>query len=415
MACRSQGTRRQDDTVLPSAAIDDTAASLGELQLTLMALASLLDPGDELRFASLNRAAHEIGLFGLILGMLGLRFSPDPLIAIPSLLFDFLSFHPPMMVNYELPCWESIAPLGSQQDQEAFWVWGSNFSPEYLQPLMIKCSNEKEQEINMNKKPRNLRNTSSNLGLIQSMPTSKPQLQLQGDQLLHFGHPQHPLLRISLPYIFTCMGCKEYGAGNRFRCHTCSFDLHDFCALAPLALQNHPFHPKHQLAFFTKPGGFRRSRCDVCGKAAKGYAFRCTTCSFEMHPCCAAMRVEMNFLIHQHPLTLSPATSVHKAADSSSMTCNVCRRTRSGQIYRCAACGYYLHAVCAKDMVNGLYVHGFRSPERSSNNKLGTAARMATQALFEIIGGLIEGIGEGIGEALFENIGRCMVRSVKHT
>ncbi|XP_074581199.1 uncharacterized protein LOC141837722 [Curcuma longa] len=231
---------------------------------------------------------------------------------------------------------------------------------------------------------------------------------LQGDQrgLFHFSHPFHMLTQIDSPYLFTCVGCKEYGAGNRFRCQTCcGFDLHDFCALAPPALQHHPFHPKHQLAFFAKPGGgFLRSRCDVCGRATRGFAFRCTaaSCGFEMHPCCAAMRAEMNFAVHQHPLAVTLAPP---AAGAPAAACGLCQRKRSGLAYRCAACGYSLHAACAKDLVNGLFAHGFRSPPEKPS-KLGAAARVATQALLEIIGGLIEGIGEGIGEAFIDNIGR---------
>lgn len=83
-------------------------------------------------------------------------------------------------------------------------------------------------------------------------PTS-PQAIL-GDDLLHFSHPQHPLSQVSLPDLFTCMGCKEFGAGNRFTCRQCDFQLHEFCALSPPALTDHPFHYQHQLVFNTKPG-----------------------------------------------------------------------------------------------------------------------------------------------------------------
>jgi len=142
-----------------------------------------------------------------------------------------------------------------------------------------------------------------------------------------------------------------------------------------------------------------RSKCDICGKAAKGYSFRCTSCGFEMHPCCATMHGEMDFPIHQHPLVLFPSLR-----GDSNFECEVCHRKRSGQVYCCLACGYYLHAVCAKEMVNGIYVHGIKPPKKT--NMLGAAARVATHAFFAIIGGLIEGIGEGIGEALMDNIGR---------
>lgn len=76
----------------------------------------------------------------------------------------------------------------------------------------------------------------------------------QGGDIFHFSHPYHPVVQINLPFLFTCNGCKEYGAGKRYRCEICEYDLHDFCALAPQSLYNHPFHPQHPLVFFTKPG-----------------------------------------------------------------------------------------------------------------------------------------------------------------
>ncbi|KAK1306060.1 hypothetical protein QJS10_CPA10g00034 [Acorus calamus] len=73
-------------------------------------------------------------------------------------------------------------------------------------------------------------------------------------EIFHFSHPQHPLWQVDLPYLFNCTGCKEYGAGRRFRCRTCDFDLHEFCALASPSLHGHPSHEQHQLVFFIKPG-----------------------------------------------------------------------------------------------------------------------------------------------------------------
>lgn len=71
-------------------------------------------------------------------------------------------------------------------------------------------------------------------------------------------HPQHPLLRLNSPVPFTCMGCKEYGSGNRFTCQICcDYQLHDFCALPPTGttLNTHPLHPHHPLRFSSKPAG----------------------------------------------------------------------------------------------------------------------------------------------------------------
>ncbi|XP_020269131.1 uncharacterized protein LOC109844478 isoform X2 [Asparagus officinalis] len=219
----------------------------------------------------------------------------------------------------------------------------------------------------------------------------------QDDDFFHFSHPYHPLVLTNLPYLFTCNGCKEHGAGKRYKCEICEFDLHDFCALAPRSLHNHPFHPQHELFFCAKSGG--RSKCDICGKATKGYSFRCTPCGFDMHPCCATMNQQMNFPPHHHTLILLPCM-----ANDANFVCAMCRRKRSGQVYTCLPCGYYLHAICAKDMVNGLYVHGIKPHEKS--NLFGNAAKVASHAILGIIGGLIEGIGEGIGEAFMNNIGR---------
>jgi hypothetical protein len=160
-------------------------------------------------------------------------------------------------------------------------------------------------------------------------------------------------------------------------------------------------------------GGFLRCKCDICGKAVKGFSFRCASCGFDMHPCCAAMSARMELpAAHEHPLALAPAA---RDGEETSFVCQVCRRATTTRrhvsasaghhlVYQCLPCGYCLHARCAKDMVNGLYAHGIVPPEKRS--ALAAAARVTVNALFGVIGGLIEGIGEGIGEAFVENIGR---------
>lgn len=87
---------------------------------------------------------------------------------------------------------------------------------------------------------------------VVEFPTS-PQRTV-GEDMFHFGHPQHPLAHINQTDLFTCSGCKERGAGKRFACQVCKFWLHEFCAAAPQALRNHPLHVQHQLFFYSKPG-----------------------------------------------------------------------------------------------------------------------------------------------------------------
>ncbi|CAL1410027.1 unnamed protein product [Linum trigynum] len=263
-------------------------------------------------------------------------------------------------------------------------------------------------------------------------PTS-PQKLAWGEGIIHSGHPQHLLYNVDLPDLFTCSGCKEYGSGKSFACRQCDFRLHEFCALAPPRLKAHPLHLQHQLWFSSKPApktGIlqKANKCDVCGKATKGYTFRCSACSYHMHPCCATLSDHITISIHPHPLKILPAAASSSAAVTLSTpgnngtatspaaaaaavvldisgACGECKRRRAGRVYKCTVCdGYYLHAVCAKDMVNGLQANGMKGKEKAGSKMLGTAARVASQVVIEFIGGLIDGLGEGVGQALVQSV-----------
>ncbi|XP_050235434.1 protein VACUOLELESS GAMETOPHYTES [Mercurialis annua] len=237
---------------------------------------------------------------------------------------------------------------------------------------------------------------------LNQFPTSPPLT--FGEPLLHSGHPQHPLYPVQMSDLFTCSGCKEYGSGKRFICQQCEFQLHDFCATAPQHLKAHPLHMHHLLSFSSKPvkGGILKSKCDVCGKSGKGYMFRCKACSYQMHPCCAMLSNQINISAHPHPLKILPAIS---NGDPPGFVCGECNRAkRSGRVFGCTSCEYHLHAVCAKNMVNGVQANGYKGVEKPS--MFGTAARFASQVIIEFIGGIIEGIGEGVGEAFVQSIAR---------
>ncbi|KFK44213.1 hypothetical protein AALP_AA1G229300 [Arabis alpina] len=240
-------------------------------------------------------------------------------------------------------------------------------------------------------------------------PTS-PQL-IQGEEMIHFGHPQHVLVKVDLPDIYTCVGCKEEGAGIKYVCQECDYQLHEFCALAPPLLKSHPFHYQHQLLFFAKPakGGIVKSKCDVCGISPKGYTFRCKSCSFQMHPGCAMLPPTLSSSsLHHHPLHLLSSSAANTAGgDYSGFLCGECKKgKRAGRVYRCTVCDYHLHAVCAKNAaVNGLRANGHKGRDKSPA-VLGTAARFASQVVFDFLGGVMEGIGEGVGEAILDGVTR---------
>ncbi|KAG9128832.1 hypothetical protein Leryth_009593 [Lithospermum erythrorhizon] len=233
-----------------------------------------------------------------------------------------------------------------------------------------------------------------------------------GEEIVHYSHLKHPLVEVTLQELFTCAGCKEYGAGKRYACQQCEFQLHDFCAFSPPTLKDHPLHGQHQLVFHAKPkqvkAGITWPRCDVCSKSLKGFVFRCRACNFQMHPCCAMLSHEMKLSVHQHTLKLLPPTinTTSSSADSNpAIVCGECKKKRSGRVYRCSECNdYYLHAICAKAFLNGLQENGIYPPAKPS--MISTAARVASQVVIEFIGGFLDGIGEGVGEALVQNIGR---------
>ncbi|XP_010534428.1 PREDICTED: uncharacterized protein LOC104809973 isoform X2 [Tarenaya hassleriana] len=236
---------------------------------------------------------------------------------------------------------------------------------------------------------------------VMEFPVS-PQLIL-GEEMVHFGHPQHVAAKVELPDLYTCSGCKEDGAGKRYVCQQCDYQLHEFCALAPPLLKAHPFHYQHHLLFYAKPskGGIVKSKCDVCGRTPKGYTFRCKACGFQMHPCCAMLSPTISFSGHpNHALKLLPAGG----DGGGNYVCGECKRgKRSGRVYRCTVCEYHLHAVCAKEMVNGLRANGLKS---KSPAVLGTAAKLASQVVIDFLGGIMEGIGEGVGEAFLDGVTR---------
>ncbi|KAK4752709.1 hypothetical protein SAY87_021507 [Trapa incisa] len=236
-----------------------------------------------------------------------------------------------------------------------------------------------------------------------------------GNDLLHFSHPQHPLAHIHRMDLFTCFGCKEHGAGKRFACQHCDYQLHEFCALAPQALKSHPLHVQHQLFFYSKPvkGGMAKSKCDACGNSIRGYAFRCIPCSFQLHPCCAMLPQEIIFPSHPHTLTLLPVPSSSSSSSSSSSTagvdsslpCGECKKRRPGRLYRCMSCDYCLHAACAKVVFNGLLDSGIKDPDdEKHSSRLGAAAHIASKVVSAFVGGIVEGVGEGVGDLIVQNI-----------
>ncbi|KAH9302740.1 hypothetical protein KI387_014323 [Taxus chinensis] len=226
-------------------------------------------------------------------------------------------------------------------------------------------------------------------------------------EIRHFSHSQHALNMAHQPYLYICNGCKEPGAGPRYRLHTqsevrcnqCDFNIHEFCSKAPATL-THPYHTQHQLIFHKKPSAHNKSKCFVCGKATNGFAFRCSTCNFCLHPCCSQLPAILFVKAHpQHTLKLLPGS-----LDGSPYTCNFCKKRGTTWVYCCAACGFYLHALCAKTAIKSMEVEGINVPEKQS--KFARAIRYASHITQLFVNGLVETLGQGAGEAIFDNFTR---------
>ncbi|KAL8255105.1 hypothetical protein R6Q59_033326 [Mikania micrantha] len=215
----------------------------------------------------------------------------------------------------------------------------------------------------------------------------------------HFTHSKHPIALVNLP-IDSPAPRQRTRVPERVVCQKCDFQLHISVVYPPLFL-NSPPSCSPQLVFYSKPKqvGFD-GRHVVWANQPKGL------CSDQlmplpMHPCCAMLSDQINYpFLHTHPLNLLPADNQIGSA------CRECNRKRSGRLYGCRVCDYHLHAVCAKDLINGLKVNG----SSESPTKLGPAVRFASQVVFEFFGGLLDGIGEGVGQALVQNVTRSAER-----
>ncbi|KAF2919553.1 hypothetical protein DAI22_08g143000 [Oryza sativa Japonica Group] len=90
-----------------------------------------------------------------------------------------------------------------------------------------------------------------------------------------------------------CDGCKELGAGHRFKCEQCNSKVYyDMCcATAPHTLK-HPLFPGSVFRFLRKPLASECGRaCDACGDLMHGFVYHCFERGLDLHPRCARLPV----------------------------------------------------------------------------------------------------------------------------
>ncbi|XP_004142190.1 uncharacterized protein LOC101223041 [Cucumis sativus] len=158
----------------------------------------------------------------------------------------------------------------------------------------------------------------------------------------HFTHPNHPLqLHSDDRHDYICGGCKTSGSGSRFRCHSCNFDLHDYCANCPEKLISSSIHHHPLTLVLRKPDGARLNQriCDICRDAVDGLFYRCKDCDFDAHPLCTQLPKTLHHLIdNKHALNLQKPPSGG---------CAVCKKDCSSNwVYGCQICRVYIHFDC---------------------------------------------------------------------
>ncbi|XP_010940196.2 protein VACUOLELESS GAMETOPHYTES-like [Elaeis guineensis] len=156
-------------------------------------------------------------------------------------------------------------------------------------------------------------------------------------KITHFTHPKHPLVQTLIDRRFKCDGCKYPGSGLRYYCDIFDFVLHDRCATCPPALHifAHPLHPLTQVAR-TDPADPRV--CDLCREPVRRTSYRCVACGFDLHPLCAMLPPTVEAELHSgHALSLVPAIP---------QPCSACGEVCLVWRYRCIPCKVNLHPQC---------------------------------------------------------------------
>nr|CAN78510.1 hypothetical protein VITISV_031643 [Vitis vinifera] len=159
----------------------------------------------------------------------------------------------------------------------------------------------------------------------------------------HFTHPGHSLAEVYGSEEFQCDGCKTPGNGLRYRCHTCDFNMHDYCGRCPSTLSTF-MHPQHHLKLVIGTQGRHDNEgsCDLCGDNFEGLFYQCTLCDFNIHPLCTKLPEYV-------PHALDPVHQLKLQTSSSPGWCRVCKSECTSWRYGCRTCNFDIHLECILD------------------------------------------------------------------
>ncbi|PKI44643.1 hypothetical protein CRG98_034998 [Punica granatum] len=223
------------------------------------------------------------------------------------------------------------------------------------------------------------------------------------EMIEHFAH-DHPLasFHVDAPNYIKCKACGQGISGCVYGCRACIFVLHEFCALAPREIMNHPLHPQHPLTLLAdleckikchvckslKPPATSAGKiyrviftvalaalscstnrapnwpkrlCTLFIQTTLSYAnqvigialsalimidfYRCVPCNYNLHFSCTPLPHSVRHELHFHPLVLHDRV-VDDFYDE--QYCDLCETPRHPDhgVYYCGECNCAAHINC---------------------------------------------------------------------
>jgi hypothetical protein len=244
------------------------------------------------------------------------------------------------------------------------------------------------------------------------------------ETITHPSYPEHKLRLVTASggKPFRCDGCKEPGDGPRYHCHTCGFNMHNYCAHAPATLRSNTLFPGRTFTLHVAPppgppekphphpAGERGSRwCDTCGDSVRGLVYHCSGANLDLHPCCASLHLQELDAITIGGVAFDIAASRHCSICSCRQEeeCRCCRRLGRRHEQWCyvhdddgeqiAVKHVSLHVSCIKQIAR-------RRWQAGRDMKCGGQIMLASEEMMDSL--------QGISSAEARNIVRAVVRII---
>ncbi|KAF8116496.1 hypothetical protein N665_0017s0052 [Sinapis alba] len=173
------------------------------------------------------------------------------------------------------------------------------------------------------------------------------------DEISEFiiDHPSHPNHTLRLEHISdsSCDLCHIINENISYRCQKCDFDVDLHCAKYPPpdVIDSFETH-HHKLTLLKEDTWFNCSA--KCGKAGRGYPYKCDECDVAFHVACVWYPAEeLNYSSEVH----HPYHSLHplkfltgEPPDYSDGKCRLCGRMIDRIFYHCSSCNFTLDLPC---------------------------------------------------------------------